>query len=75
MERRDGKQAEKSKAGEEGGTEVEDAETTQIDHESENAGEAAAFSVLKPSGINFHHAGGTKGLEITINAADGNEEA
>jgi hypothetical protein len=58
-----------------GRTQREDPEATCVDHEAEDAGEAPALLRVEPRGVDLHHARSAEGLEVTVDATDGDEEA
>src|SRR6516162_5185031 len=69
---------EKSKNGEacqQSRSERENAEAAEIDHESKDAGEAAAFPVLEPGGIDFDHSGRSECLQIAIDPANRDKQS
>jgi len=67
--------AEESETCEERGAEGEDAEAAEVDHEAEDASETAPFGFDEPGGFDFGHAGRAEGLEVAVDAADGDEES
>ena len=75
MKRRDSPHSEEEKSREERRPERENAEPSQIDHESEDAGEAAAFVFPKPRRVHFHHSGCAERLQVAVHSADRDEQS
>src|SRR5947199_8778904 len=74
MQRWNSNQTEKGKSGEQRGSEFEDAETAEVDHETEDAGESAALRATEPGSIYFNHSGRTECLHVSIDAANDHEQ-
>ena len=74
MQRWNSNQTEKGKSRKQRGSEFENAEATQVDHETKDAGEAAALRVPEPGSIYFYHSGCTECLHVSVDAANHDEQ-
>src|SRR5204862_7603357 len=70
MQRWNSNQTEEGKSGEQRRSEIEDAEAAEVDHETEEAGEAAALRMTEPGSIHFYHSGRAECLHVSIDAAN-----
>src|SRR5213592_3188526 len=74
MQRWNSNQTKEGKSGEQRGSEFEDAEAAQVDHETKDAGETAALGMTEPGSIYFYHSGRTECLHVSIDAANHHEQ-
>src|SRR6266404_349778 len=70
MQRWNSDQPKKGKSGEQGWSEVKNAEAAEIDHKTEDAGKASAFGMAEPRRIYFHHSRRAEGLHVAIDSAN-----
>ena len=75
VQRRDAHDPEEREAREQRRPQREDPEAPRVDHEAEDAGEAPALLRVEPRGVDLHHARSAEGLEVSVDATDGDEEA
>src|SRR5690242_20050283 len=75
MQRGNREQSKNGKPSQKRRAEAEDAESSQIDHETKDPGELATLAMPEPGGVNLHHARSAERLQIAVQSADGYEKA
>src|SRR6266404_1667070 len=70
MQRWNSDQPEKGKSGEQSRSKFENAEATEINHETEDAGKASTLGVTEPRRIYFHHSRRAEGLHVATDSAN-----
>ncbi len=67
--------SENDKSGEQRGAQVEDAKTSEVDHEPKNPGETAPLPMPEPGSVHFDHAWRAEGLHVAVDPANRHEQA
>src|SRR5271170_4633819 len=75
IQRIDVDHAEQGETGEKRGAKSKNSSPAEIDHETKDPGETAAFGFREPGCFDFGHARRAKRLEVTVDAAYGDKQA